>query len=316
MQNRYALLTVDTEALPKRASVNHIDRLIWGQCENGRAGIREICKIGNEFNAKHVFFVDLCATYARFDEMHKVIGWLDSAGHDVQLHAHPEVLPGSFWEEHGLPSGQLWLNKEIESRRTEFVVAHFSKQIAQVTGKDVLAFRAGSFRWSANTIRALKAANIPLSFNNTMRAYRAGRCAYSEPTSRPYKWSNGTIEVPLTEKYVPPRSGKAERWASLSYPESSYFSHTELKRNFLSFLSNDRYPVSVLLLHSWSLLEWDAKGHATYRDDRRIDEYRKIMSKMTKDYDIITTRDFLDLHSRGKIHTTHTVDLNYAEPTK
>ncbi|MFM0007004.1 polysaccharide deacetylase [Paraburkholderia dipogonis] len=309
-------MTVDTEALPKRAAQSHVDRLIWGQCESGRAGIRELCSVGNEFNAKHVFFVDLCATYACHDEMREVIRWLDSAGQDVQLHAHPEVLPASFWQEHGFASNRLWMNEEVDHGRTNFAIGYFSKQIARITGKDVLAFRAGSFRWSASTIRALKEANIPVSFNNTMRAYRAGRCAYSEPTNRPYMWSNGIIEVPLTEKYIPPRAGKGERWASLSYPESSYFSHTELKRDFFSCFSGDRHPISVLLLHSWSLLHWNEEGHAIYRDDERLEGYRKLLSRMTKDYDIITTRDFLDLHSRGEIHATHTVDLNNAEPTK
>jgi hypothetical protein len=29
-RERYALLTVDTEALPKRAAQDHVKRLIWG----------------------------------------------------------------------------------------------------------------------------------------------------------------------------------------------------------------------------------------------------------------------------------------------
>jgi len=37
------------------------------------------------------------------------------------------------------------------------------------------------------------------------------------------------------------------------------------------------------------------------------------MKKLAKDYDIITTADFLDLHARGKIKTTHTVDVSLAE---
>jgi len=69
----------------------------------------------------------------------------------------------------------------------------------------------------------------------------------------------------------------------------------------------------VLLLHSWSLLYWDENGHAVYRDDKRLEDFRKLMKKLAKDYDIITTADFLDLHARGKIKTTHTVDLSLAE---
>lgn len=55
MADRYALITVDTEALPKRASEDHVSRLMWGKHEKGTAGVREMCSIGDEFGAKHVF---------------------------------------------------------------------------------------------------------------------------------------------------------------------------------------------------------------------------------------------------------------------
>lgn len=37
------------------------------------------------------------------------------------------------------------------------------------------------------------------------------------------------------------------------------------------------------------------------------------MARLTKDYDVITTGHFLDLHARGKIKTTHDIDLALAE---
>ena len=95
--NKYTIITVDTEALPKRAVTDHVRRLIWGEHENGTAGVREMCAVGDEFGVKHVFFVDMCGAYARRDEMGSVIRWLDEAGQDVQLHAHPEYLPEDFF---------------------------------------------------------------------------------------------------------------------------------------------------------------------------------------------------------------------------
>ncbi|WP_250502374.1 polysaccharide deacetylase [Caballeronia sp. AZ7_KS35] len=313
MKSRYALLTVDTEALPGRATRDHIDRLIWGRHESGTAGVREMSSIGNEFNAKHVFFVDMCATHERLDEMRDVVRWLVRDGQDVQLHAHPEVLPESFWMSHGFEARPKFMNEYADDARATFVLKHFGKQIAEVTGKDLLAFRAGSFRWNAGTLRALKAANIPLSFNNTMRAYRMNRCAHSEPTNRPYRWSNGVVEVPLTEKYVPPRAEREARWASLTYPESSYFPYAAPRRNWLSAFRGGSDNLSVFLMHSWSLLYWDEKGRATYRDDQRLEGYRNLLARVVKDYEVITTRDFLDLYSRGKVRATHAVDIKKAE---
>ncbi len=312
-KSRYAILTVDTEALPKRASRDHVTRLIWGQHDRGTAGVREMCAIGDEFNAKHVFFVDICGAYAYREQMHEVIRWLDKEGQDVQLHAHPEYLPDDFWIQHGLSFKPRYMNQYTDDRRAEFVLKHFGGQISDITGKEILAYRAGSFRWNACTIRALAAANIPLSFNNSMNAYFVKQCVYSEPTNLPYKWSNGVIEVPITERRILPKVGKKEWWARLQFPESSYFIFRPwwgpLSLNILSGAPE----FSVFLLHSWSLLYWDENGYGTYRDDRRLEDYRKLLKNLSRDYDIITTAQFLDLHARGKITTTHTVDIAHAE---
>src|SRR5690606_7574021 len=79
------------------------------------------------------------------------------------------------------------------------------------------------------------------------------------------------------------------------------------------FTVHNDAPLLVLLAHSWSLLHWDENGHGAYRDDRRTEDFRKLMRRVAKDYDVIDTADFLDLHARGKIATTHTVDLSLAE---
>lgn len=313
MSDRYALLTVDTEALPKRAIDNHVERLVWGRHSRGVAGIAEMCAIGSEFCAPHVFFVDLCGAYPQLNEMQKVVRWLDLAGQDVQLHTHPEYLPESFWREYGLDISPRYMNQYSEDSRSEFVIRHFGQAISRITGKPILAHRAGSFRWNGAAIRALKSTNIPLSFNNSMCAVHAGQCVFSEPTNQPYMWSNGVIEVPTTEKKILPKVGKDEWWARLTYPESSYFRFNPWWGKFLLDAFSGSPSFSVFLLHSWSLLYWDENGHATYKDDKRLEGYRKLLSRLTKDYDVITTADFLDLHARGKIKTTHTVDLSQAE---
>ena len=75
-------------------------------------------------------------------------------------------------------------------------------------------------------------------------------------------------------------------------------------------------PFLVFLLHSWSLLYWDEKGHGVYLDDRRLEGYRKLLKRLAKDYDIITTVELLDLLATGKIAVTHTEDLAKAERLK
>jgi hypothetical protein len=309
-RNRYALLTVDTEALPKRAETDHVKRLIWGEHSNGTAGVREMAAAADEVGAKLTFFVDACGAYSRWEEVAEVVRWLDAAGHDVQLHAHPEYLPEQFWSEHGFKYRPRFLN-QYGAEKAIFTIRHFGKLISDLTGKPVQAFRAGSFRWNADTIRALSEARIPLSFNNSMHACQAGQCTYSEPTNQPYQWSNGVIEVPTTERKFFPLFGK-EWWGRLQFPVGNLLGSPPW-RALRPYTVGGDASFLVLLSHSWSLLYWDENGYAAYRNDRRAENFRKLMRRMSRDYDIITTGDFLELHASGKIRTSHKVDLSLAE---
>ncbi|ATD80941.1 MULTISPECIES: polysaccharide deacetylase [Desulfovibrio] len=311
-KNRYALFTVDTEALPKRAVSDHVKRLIWGEYANGTAGVREMCAIGDEYGAKHIFFVDMCGAYAERDKVRAVMGWLDKAGHDVQLHVHPEYLPNSFWNETGFKVEPRYLNAYTDHAKEEFLLSHFSKEIVDVTGKPVRAFRAGSFRWNATTLRTLAKLDIPLSFNNTTAATNLGQCPFSVPTNDPFQWSNGIIEVPVTEKNILPKVGKS-LWARFQFPLSRFVKYRPWWASFLPYSVSCRDRFLVCLVHSWSLLHWDENGHGTYTDDSRLEEYRRLVKQVSKDFDVVTSSEFLDLVHQGKISPTHVEDLARAE---
>ncbi|CAM5300687.1 hypothetical protein AFAE65S_00597 [Alcaligenes phenolicus] len=272
-------------------------------------------QIGAEFGIKHVFFTDLCGAYDRLVQMQEVIRWLNSQGEDIQLHTHPEALPKSFWRANGFTDSPRYMSQYADVARAEFVLRHFSELIMEITSKPILAHRAGSFRWNALTIRALQELNIPLSFNQSMRALESGRGVHGEPDCLPYTWSNGVIEVPVTERWVPGVPGfRPDRWVSLTYPESPYFKFGSRpipawKHPF----APKPAPVTVVLLHSWSLLERDEAGHAVYRDDRLLEGYRKFLRRLVKDCEVITTAEFLELHAQGKIDISRTVNLEQVE---
>ena len=310
---RYALVTVDTEAQPKRASRDHVKRLVWGEHENGTAGIREMCAISDEVNAKLVYFVDSCGIYLHGDEFADATRWLDRMGHDVQLHTHSEFLPDSFWIEHKFKTRPRLLN-QYDEERAFFTIKYFSDYLAGITGKPTRAFRAGSFRWSIGTLKAQGELGIPLSFNNSMRAYVDGVSPHAEPTTRPFAWSNGVVEVPITERKFP-SFGSDVWWGRLAFPSSQRYADPPW-RVLWPYTLGRSLQILVVLMHSWSLLYWDENGYGTYRDDQRCEDFRKLMRKLAKDYDIITTEDFLDLYRRGKITPSHTVDIAKAAPPK
>ncbi len=308
IKNRYALLTVDTEALPKRAAQDHVQRLIWGKSSTGTAGIEQMCAIGDTFGAKHTFFVDMCATYEKYhDEVCHVVQWLEEQGQDVQLHMHPEYLPQSFWEKANLPTRPKLMNT-YEYPKALYAINFFSKLMAETKQSPVRAFRAGSFRWNEETLKALKECHIPLSFNNCMWAYTEKKCPHSLPQNTPYQWSNGIFEIPITEQRF---FFDSKQWGRLQFPESPLL---RLMPQWLSFLPNSlkRNNLFVVLLHSWSFLQWDKNAFAAYKNAQRMDDYHSFLQRLSKDYDIITTAQLLDLLQSGKITTTHTEDITNA----
>jgi hypothetical protein len=119
----------------------------------------------------------------------------------------------------------------------------------------------------------------------------------------------------MTEKRILGKLGKPDWWVRLTYPESRYFRFRPWWGNLLLNAVSGNPSFAVFLLHSWSLLYWDENGLGEYRDDRRLEGYRKMLSRLTKDYDVITTAEFLDLHARGKISTPQSVDLSLAQYT-
>ncbi|BBU69623.1 hypothetical protein [Fluviibacter phosphoraccumulans] len=308
-KSRYLMLTVDVEALPKRASDDHVRRLMWGEQPGGRAGVREISALGKEFDLTHTFYVDYCGAFARKPEIDEVVKWLVQAGEDVQLHTHPEYLPAEFWAEHGFEANPRMPN-EYSSEKAAFAMKYFSDLLAQAKGEPVLGFRAGSFRWNAGMLEALAKAGIRLSSNNSVISRNQGKCVYSEPTCYPFQWSNGVLEAPMTEKQFFPAFHKA-LWGRMQYPFSEHF-NKPFMRLLRPLGAGGQGSFQVMLLHSWSLLYWDENDYATYRDGQRIEGYRKLLKKVAKDYDVITVPEFLDLQARGAFGDLKTVDVELA----
>lgn len=311
MNNRYAMLTVDTEALPNRAEKEHVRRLILGIHGEHRAGVREMANIAGEFGAAMIFFLDLCGALSFREELGDVARWLDSHGQDVQLHTHPEYLPESFWREHNLPPRPGFLN-EYEPDRADFIITYFSSMLESFTGKRPRAFRAGSFRWNKGTLRALKKNGIRYSFNNSMCAVYFKQCSFSLPQNEPYRWNNGIVEIPVTEHQIFPKIQPAW-WARLQYPQSKFFRYRHGLGRILPGSVPGDLQLMVFLLHSWSFLHRDEKGYEVYRDDQYMEGYRALVRRLSRECDIITTGDLDYLIDSGKIRLTHTETMEKAK---
>lgn len=311
--NRYCILTNDTEALPNRATEDHVNRLMLGKFNEGKAGVQEMAEIAREFNGKITFFVDLCGAYDRKDEILQVVKWLDDHGQDVELHLHPEYLPDEFWEKNGFSNTPRFLNtyQENDKDKLRFIFNKFAGDLESVINRKINAYRAGSFRWNNVSMEILKEMGIPMSFNNTVASRVLGQCPYAIPYQKPFRWSNGIIEVPVTEKNFFSRF-KDNWWVRFQYPLCSLVRYRSSLTSFIPYSVSPRDEFVVCLMHSWSFLERDKDGYQYYKDDRLQEEFRSMLKNMSRDFDIIDSRDLKYLIDSGKFPVERTEDLSKA----
>ena len=301
----YLMLTVDTEALPNRAIDNHVDRQMLGIHENGTAGVKDMASITSEFGGSMVFFIDICGALNEKNKVLEIARWLEQHGQDVELHLHPEYLPKEYWNNIELTSNGILYYSDKEF----FLLKTFSDELANAIGRKILAFRAGSFRWNSVTLETLKKLDIPMSFNNTQAAMALGQCPYSSPMQRPFKWSNGIIEVPVTEKNFFPKFSD-NWWVRFQYPLCSLVRYRPRWCSFIPYSISPKDNFVVCLMHSWSFLYRDENGIEYYKDDKRMEGFRRMLKSMSKDFDIIDSKNLLDLINTGKIDISHTEDIS------
>ena len=122
--NRYALITVDTEALPNRAETDHVRRPIWGRtCQWYGRCARDVRR-RQRVRHQACLFVDMCGAYARRDEVEEVVRCLDRDGQDVEMHAHPEYLLADFWPEFHFNYRPRFMNQYADDK-DDFVIDYF-----------------------------------------------------------------------------------------------------------------------------------------------------------------------------------------------
>jgi hypothetical protein len=163
-------LTVDTEAWPlhadwrERRMADDIRRDIDGATADGDFGIGYQMKVLNEHGLKGVFFVEsLFACAVGLEPLRRIVGAIQEAGHDVQLHIHTEWLR---WTEDSCLPGRIGRNmKDFTEHEQTLLVARAVENLKAAGAKRVCAFRAGNYGADFDTLRAL--ARNGISFDSS-----------------------------------------------------------------------------------------------------------------------------------------------------
>jgi peptidoglycan/xylan/chitin deacetylase (PgdA/CDA1 family) len=171
--------TVDTETWCNRWDnidlhfADAFQRYIYGPTKQGNCGLPLTFDVLNDHGLAASFFVEsLFALHFGIEPLQEVVSLVKAAGHEIQLHSHPEWVNESTIQlfEDDLPRRAFIRDFTLE-QQTKLI--KIGLDLFKRTGVDgINAFRAGSYGFNRNTLKALQANGILIdtSYNTVSQA--------------------------------------------------------------------------------------------------------------------------------------------------
>lgn len=191
--DRLVALTVDVEAQAVRATGDPIDQLIFGRFDGKDYGISRMMELADAAGHKLTLYLDFCEFWQYGEAILDVAREVTRRGHDLQIHAHADLLPRSFWTDQRM-SVPPALDR-FPADAANVIVSATCELAVRATGRQPQAFRGGAFRFNPALLSALSKNGIQVSSN-----YYSGAKYWPSrrPHARPFRWENGVLELPVT----------------------------------------------------------------------------------------------------------------------
>ena len=311
------MLTVDVEALPKRAQEGHIDRLMYGYLDGKSYGIGKMMDIADNHGVQMTFFLDFASEAIYGDKLLDVCRYIDGRNHDVQLHLHPELLPSEWWEKRGLatPQHPYQLDDKQSNACIEYIVSLYVKALK----RQPIAFRGGGFHITPEIINALGNYEILIDASYTTTNYKllSDGAYVMLPPQHNFYWQNGVLELPITvNKWHHEKSQVLDFNGSMlpfSYDDfdSCAAIYVQCLKDYWSAYGED--AITSLVMHSWSLMvtQWQHHKETSYIDYLPV-WFDYLLGVLKNECKIVTTRDVSAL---PKPITSRTRDYSLFTPT-
>lgn len=254
-------------------------RYIHGPTADGDYGLPYQLKVLSEHGLKGVFFVEPLFA-ARFGQqpLAEIVGMIEAAGHEVQLHLHTEWVDEA--REPLLPSaaGKRQHLRYFSLDEQTILIRKGKAMLEQAGATNVNAFRAGSFGFNRDSLHALAANGLPFdsSYNATLMGPDSGVMPGTLMTD-PAR-CDGVTEYPMTVY----SDGRGLRHAQLTSCSSA-----ELEGLLWQALEQGRQAF-VLLSHGFELLN-TAK---TRSDPVVVQRFRRLCQFLEQHSDSFRTGGF------------------------
>ena len=245
------LVTVDVETYHAAGRPLPFETNVLGQVKGKEeCGVFQIMKVCEEHGAKATFFVDVYEHHAFGEKpLAELCQRINAGGHSVQLHAHPNWIPG---RDRGLMK-----DYDLEAQRA--IISEGRDLLKKWTGKAPVAFRAGAYGANLDTIEALKDNGITKDSSFFSGNANCALCSQLGGKRANVSFKIGDVtEIPVTVYTMFDIPG----WNKKSKIDINACSLAELKSAFDKIMVFNRSSVNklrnvVIFLHSFSFIKWN-----------------------------------------------------------
>ncbi|AKQ61642.1 hypothetical protein ACR55_03798 [Bordetella hinzii] len=287
---RRLMITIDVEAQPKRASSEHIDRLIYGRFDGGEYGIGCMMDCAERYGLPLTCYLDYAEKYLYGDKLLNVGRYISGRGHDLQIHLHPEFFPPDFFKSREIRAVTDMFHSPLENAKA-FIDAALVIH-GEITDKAPLAFRGGGYRFGKYIL--LELARNGVIFNSGYNPGRVNQPFNIGPVKQ-FRWEAGVIELPISNVW---NFKNTARLFYYNFNASTLLSgsvedcvqkHAAYLEDFYSTYGED--AIAVMVLHSWSFLKLDGDGCYSTPSQDAVDKFNAVLAYIKDNCTVITSAD-------------------------
>lgn len=298
------IITCDTEALEFPGQTDTVDRCIFGcgmSNHEGSAGIELMMECAEEFDARINFFYDVFTDHTHPGTNDRVCDSILRRGHGLCLHAHIEHLDAKWWELRGYIKPTFAANY-FDRELADTVYKHAVDLFNRSAGFNPVAFRAGSWRYCAETLDALADLGVRYSYNYYPLTTIRGSFPHGTDAGilDVFRWSNGLIEVP-TATVRGPSIRIRQKYVGF---ESHKFTTVRQYWDYVDAWERESPALQtmVMVMHSWSFLD-QVDGKYTAYSEPKFTAFRDFLKQARGKY------RFLQLDHGGSPMQDYCTDL-------
>ena len=302
MNKTKCMLTVDVEALTMRAASDHVNTLIYGRIDGKEYGIGRMMDIADKHNVKMTFFLDFAECELYGDEIIEVGRYVESRGHDLQVHCHYDLLEKVVNKKSWTSMEDNyynWYNNDEDSKK---IVDYVTDKYVECTGRMPLAFRGGEYRFGISMLKELKEKGYTADLSyNYVRPQML-------PVNKQFKYENDLIELPIG--IMPNRKPLNFNYASLTPESKDDFDrildeYRNLFKEYYNYYGND--AIASFLMHSWSFLynkgRFSETGFIDAPNEIMVEFYDHFLQKMKDSIDFVSVSQVLGTIDKEHIKT-------------